>query len=222
MAKTTISIRSLKTEAKGGKKRSLLRGRCIGVYPGQYYDSETGLHYNYFRYYDPTTGRYVTPDPIGLVGGINLFFYSNNDPVNSIDPYGLLFDTIADIGFIIWDVYDVITDPENKGENLTALGLDVAGACVPFATGLGKGYKAGKKALKFTADQDALIKLARDAKKAGLTADESKILREWSKEYKVPYRPAVDSPHEIHPNRPIGKNPHIHVGPVDHIPVRSK
>lgn len=36
--------------------------------PGQYYDQETGLHYNYFRYYNPTTGRYITPDPIGLEG----------------------------------------------------------------------------------------------------------------------------------------------------------
>jgi RHS repeat-associated protein len=46
----------------------------IGL-PGQYYDPETGLHYNYFRYYNPQTGRYITPDPIGLEGGINLFAY---------------------------------------------------------------------------------------------------------------------------------------------------
>ena len=73
--------------------------------PGQYYDSETGLHYNYFRYYDPTAGRYVTPDPIGLEGGINLFTYVDsvgkpfdmslytytaNNPVNLTDPKGLL------------------------------------------------------------------------------------------------------------------------------------
>jgi RHS repeat-associated protein len=57
--------------------------------PVQYYDSETGFHYNYFRYYDPTTGRYVTPDPIGLAGGINLFVYALNNPINWIDPDGL-------------------------------------------------------------------------------------------------------------------------------------
>ena len=58
-------------------------------FPGQYYDRETGLHYNYFRYYNPGTGRYITPDPIGLAGGINLFAYAANNSVNWIDPRGL-------------------------------------------------------------------------------------------------------------------------------------
>jgi RHS repeat-associated protein len=57
--------------------------------PGQYYDAETGLHYNYFRYYDPTTGRYVTPDPIGLEGGINLYPYVAGNPLRWIDLLGL-------------------------------------------------------------------------------------------------------------------------------------
>jgi len=56
---------------------------------GQYSDQETGLHYNYFRYYDPKTGRYMIPDPIGLWGGINLFAYVQNSPLRYIDPYGL-------------------------------------------------------------------------------------------------------------------------------------
>jgi RHS repeat-associated protein len=58
-------------------------------YAGQYYDEETGLHYNYFRYYDPKTGRYLTPDPIGLDGGINLYVYANLNPTNVVDPLGL-------------------------------------------------------------------------------------------------------------------------------------
>ncbi len=58
-------------------------------FQGQYYDAETGLHYNGQRYYDPKTGRYLTPDPIGLAGGVNPYVYVGNDPVNLVDPWGL-------------------------------------------------------------------------------------------------------------------------------------
>lgn len=58
-------------------------------FPGQYADDETGLHYNYFRDYDPTLGRYIESDPIGLIGGFNTFIYSINNPVIHTDPDGL-------------------------------------------------------------------------------------------------------------------------------------
>ena len=59
-------------------------------FPGQYFDSETGLHYNYFRDYDPSTGRYIESDPVGLNGGINTYTYAANSPLRYIDPKGLL------------------------------------------------------------------------------------------------------------------------------------
>ncbi len=70
-------------------------------FQGQFVDEETGLHYNRYRYYDPATGRFVSKDPIGLAGGINVYQYAPN-AVQWIDPLGLAtcpLQKLADRGF---------------------------------------------------------------------------------------------------------------------------
>jgi RHS repeat-associated protein len=57
-------------------------------FPGQYYDKYSGLHYNYYRDYDPSLGRYVQSDPIGLAGGLNTYGYAYQNPLRYIDPKG--------------------------------------------------------------------------------------------------------------------------------------
>jgi len=72
----------------GVARKDVMRTGCPWRWPGQYEDEETGLYYNRFRYYDPEAGRYISQDPIGLVGGLEVYHYPH-DPLMGIDPFGL-------------------------------------------------------------------------------------------------------------------------------------
>ena len=61
---------------------------CHFRFAGQYEDKESGLYYNRFRYYDKDTGQYISPDPIGLLGGFNPYGYVHC-PTGWVDPFGL-------------------------------------------------------------------------------------------------------------------------------------
>ncbi len=79
-------------DAFGGNAATIAPSGGIDVklrYPGQQFDSETGLHYNYFRDYEAGTGRYVESDPIGLRGGISTYGYVRSRPMRLVDPTGL-------------------------------------------------------------------------------------------------------------------------------------
>ncbi|MDY0212235.1 MAG: RHS repeat-associated core domain-containing protein [Desulfuromonadaceae bacterium] len=69
---------------------------CNLRFPGQYFDAESGLHYNWHRYYEPKSGRYITLDPLGIGGGdVNLYRYVGNNPLNWVDPKGLLSEIVV-------------------------------------------------------------------------------------------------------------------------------
>ena len=70
-------------------------------YPGQYFDKESELHYNGFRTYDPKTGRYTQPDPIGLAGGWNRFNYAGGNALVFSDPNGLAAQAVAPVAMAL-------------------------------------------------------------------------------------------------------------------------
>ncbi|QEX22835.1 hypothetical protein FRZ61_27680 [Hypericibacter adhaerens] len=89
-------------------------------FPGQQADPDTGFSYNYFRDYDPTLGRYIQADPIGLAGGINRYAYAKNNPPTYKDPFGLdvlLCRRPADLPFPmnLFDHYWIKTDKYEAG-----------------------------------------------------------------------------------------------------------
>ncbi len=72
----------------GVARQEVRRTGCPWRWPGQYEDEETELYYNRFRYYDPEAGQYVSQDPIGLAGSLEIYHYPH-DPLTGIDPFGL-------------------------------------------------------------------------------------------------------------------------------------
>jgi RHS repeat-associated protein len=98
-------------------------------FPGQWFQSESGLHQNWMRDYDPTTGRYLQPDPLGLIAGMNVYGYANQSPMMYIDPNGenpLLVG--AAIGFGIGFLLDAMMQLYDNGGRLECVNWWQAGA----------------------------------------------------------------------------------------------
>jgi len=116
------------------------------LYTGKEKDKETGLYYYGARYYDTDLMTFITPEQdipnLYNPQDLNHYTYVRNNPYKYVDPSGEFVDTALDVAFIVSDVAILIDDPST--ENAVALGLDVAGAVIPFITGVGKIYKISK------------------------------------------------------------------------------
>ncbi|MCL4678635.1 MAG: hypothetical protein KJ017_08600 [Alphaproteobacteria bacterium] len=99
-----------------GKEAATGRATVNLRFPGQYRDAETGLHYNWNRYYNPAIGRYVSSDPIGLAGGLDKFSYADLSPATLVDPDGLIASKVCKLFKYCKDiVYTPIKEAAKKG-----------------------------------------------------------------------------------------------------------
>ena len=109
------------------------------------------MYYLITRYYDPWVGQFISPDSfeyldVQTIGGINLYAYCGNNPIMYTDPTGEFWDTVFDIGFIIWGIIDLVNGGYKDWGNWVALGVDVLFAVVPFIpSGAGQVIKVGNK-----------------------------------------------------------------------------
>jgi RHS repeat-associated protein len=198
------------------------------LFDAQYTSPDTGLIYMRARVYDPATAQFLTVDPAVAVTEAP-YNYAEDNPLNQQDRTGLSSEGEVCLGPFCYPVPSPPSLPQAGQEILE--GAEWFGKGV--AEGAQKTYEAGKEGVegviswaegenpasvpcqpRNTGDQDALIKIAKRAKRTGVSPEEAEILREWAEELEVPFRGP-----ESHPGRPFGSQPHIHVGGQGHIPV---
>jgi RHS repeat-associated protein len=107
-----------------GGVRTVTGAPISARFPGQWFQAESGLHQNWMRDYDPTTGRYLQADPLGLVDGASVYGYAMQSPMMYTDPRGE-------------DVADFMSSPAGRGAMSTALGTSAVDGPLPFGEAAG-------------------------------------------------------------------------------------
>jgi RHS repeat-associated protein len=186
-------------------------------FAGQYTDAESGLQYLRARFYDPGTGQFLSRDPLEALTR-EPYPYAGDNPLRFTDPSGLsITEDLEGFGVPLPCV-------ECAGEGVLELfepAYHDAGWVLQHSLGVEElDEKPSDESQpcnerRNTGDQDALIQLGKEARRNGLSEKDAETFKEWAEEYEVPFRGP-----ETHPKRGFGANPHIHVGPINHIPVR--
>jgi len=181
--------------------RTLLSGNDISEvgFTGHFHHEPSGLVIAPYRFYDPKRGRWLSRDPIGIAGGINLYAYVNNNPINYVDPLGLQSaDTsfvddelarraavrqgVADLGRGIQTGFDAVAGLNpvvGAGEALsgksasgqTLSGTDRGLAAAGLFGGVFKGFRAAKCAKNLLNEGDALLAVVKEGKVIAQTRD---------------------------------------------------
>jgi len=192
-------------------------------FTAEQFDAETAYTFLRARYYDPALGRFISKDSFKGVKNdpqtLNRYVYTANNPVNRTDPSGKCFMACLALVPLGWQVSGLALAAMTS---YVMVEMDAGHAIADWAkatwdelTTLWSEDSTGSdpESLRHTPDQEALVELAKEARRAGVTNEEAGILEEWADEMGLPFR----GPEE-HPNRNY-KDKHIHLGPINHIPV---
>jgi RHS repeat-associated protein len=195
-------------------------------YAGGLYDEETGISHFGARDYDPSSGRWLQPDPIGFASrSTNLYAYVENQPLHLSDPTGLTPWDVLDAISFLWSLRDFLCNPGwGTGFGVVADGVGL----LPIIPALGTIRRADDvfNSLRHTDDQAALIKLVNEAGLDGhkpLSLEDAETVLDWAEEVQLPGWRAgagdVGSPSNW---TGAGGIPHIHIpgaGRHGHVPV---
>jgi len=191
-----------------------------------------GLYYYNARWYDPELGRFITEDP--AKDGLNWYTYVRNNPLKYTDPTGmwvqalpqlvdlgkaLLYSTAVTSAVVLLnEVWDDVKDTLDYAFNMDGEAEEPKSEGEEQSEPAPEETKENEGSKRHTPDQEAVIEIAQEGvENGGVSEEDAETLVEWGKE--AGFNNARGP--EVHPNRPgIGKEPHIHIGPIRHLPVK--